>query len=149
MHVYCNRSQKTNSHATRLRLVLYTLWRLLWSITVHTRGKMLSICFIQSKFKWFIEGFGGIGLGLGTSVEVTNLYFVIHSVSRYFLVCFSNCYWINIPVKIDIKRYWKVWHEVWTVCLVPTLHVHVISPLLVTFCETLPLRSHRLKFPRT
>ena len=50
--VYCNRSQKTsqrvknNSHATRLCLVsyflvLYTLWRHLWSITVHThtRGK--------------------------------------------------------------------------------------------------------------
>ena len=46
--VYCNRSQKTsqrvknNSHATRLRLVsyflvLYTLWRPLWSIAVHTR----------------------------------------------------------------------------------------------------------------
>ena len=52
--VYCNRSQmtsqrvKNNSHATRLRLVsyffqfvLYTLWRHLWSITVHTHGKML------------------------------------------------------------------------------------------------------------
>ena len=43
--VYCNRSQKTsqrvknNSHATRLRL-----WHHLWSITVHTHGKMLSIC---------------------------------------------------------------------------------------------------------
>ena len=45
--MYCNRSQKTsqcvknNSHATQLRLVsyflfFYTLWRLLWSITVHT-----------------------------------------------------------------------------------------------------------------
>ena len=49
--VYCNRSQKTsqrvknNSHATRIRLVsyffvLYTLWQHLWSITVHTHGKM-------------------------------------------------------------------------------------------------------------
>ena len=41
--VYCNRSLKTsqrvknNSHATRVVLfVLYTLWRHLWSITVHT-----------------------------------------------------------------------------------------------------------------
>ena len=53
--VYWNRSQKTsqrvknNSHTTRLRLVtyflvLYTLWRHLWSTTVHTHGKMLSIC---------------------------------------------------------------------------------------------------------
>ena len=54
--VYCNRLQNTsqrvknNSHATRLRLVsrsffvLYTLWNHLWSITVHTHGKVLSIC---------------------------------------------------------------------------------------------------------
>ena len=42
--VYCNRSQKTsqrvknNSHVTRLTyfFVLYTLWRHLWTITVHT-----------------------------------------------------------------------------------------------------------------
>ena len=49
--MYCNRSQKTsqrvkNSHATRLRLVsyffvLYTLWRHLSSITVHTRKNVV------------------------------------------------------------------------------------------------------------
>ena len=50
LYVYCNRSQKTsqrvknNSHATRLCLVsyffvLYTLWRHLWSITVHTHTR--------------------------------------------------------------------------------------------------------------
>ena len=48
---YCNRKQKTsqrvknNSHPTRLRFVLYVfvlyaLWRHLWSITVHTHGKI-------------------------------------------------------------------------------------------------------------
>ena len=61
VHVYCNKSQKTsqrvknNSHATRLRLVLYffvlyTLWRHLWSITVHTHGKMLSICYHSTRW---------------------------------------------------------------------------------------------------
>ena len=52
--VYCNRSQKTsqrvknNSHATRFRLVsyffvLYTLWRHLWSITVHTHTEKCNL----------------------------------------------------------------------------------------------------------
>ena len=41
-----NDHTRRHSHATRLRLVsyvfvLYTLWRHLWSITVHTHGKML------------------------------------------------------------------------------------------------------------
>ena len=60
--VYCNRSQKTsqrvknNSHTSRLRLVsyffvLYTLRRHLWSITVHTHGKMLSISVINQRSK--------------------------------------------------------------------------------------------------
>ena len=52
--VYCNRSQKTsqriknNSHATQLWLVshffvLYTLWRHLWSITVHTHTEKCNL----------------------------------------------------------------------------------------------------------
>ena len=58
VRVYCNRSQKTsqrvknNSRATRLRLVsyflvLYTLWRHLWSITVHTRKNVLYLLSTQ------------------------------------------------------------------------------------------------------
>ena len=57
MCVYCNRSQMTSQrvknkkvrHETKLsgvNVILYTLWRLLRSITVHTHRKMLSICFI-------------------------------------------------------------------------------------------------------
>ena len=38
LRVYCDRSHKTKS--TGVTVVLYTLWRLLWSITVHTHGKM-------------------------------------------------------------------------------------------------------------
>ena len=48
--VYCNISQMTSQHvknkkvrhetkSSGVTVVLYTLWRLVWSITVHTHGK--------------------------------------------------------------------------------------------------------------
>ena len=75
--VYCNRSQKTsqrvkNSHTTRHLLVsdfsvLYTLWRHLWFITVHTHGKneiyllnirviLLTLAYVIDSCIWFILG---------------------------------------------------------------------------------------------
>ena len=47
-HVAC-KEQKVwdETKSSGVTVVLYMLWRLRWSIAVHTHGKMLSICFIQ------------------------------------------------------------------------------------------------------
>ena len=42
-----NKKVQHETKSSGVTVVLYTLWRLLWSIAVHTHGKMLSICFIQ------------------------------------------------------------------------------------------------------
>ena len=42
-----NKKVRHETKSSGVTVVLYTLWRLLWSITVHTHGKMYSICFIQ------------------------------------------------------------------------------------------------------
>ena len=39
--VYCNRSQKTSLRLVSYFFVLYTLWRYLWSITVHTQENVI------------------------------------------------------------------------------------------------------------
>ena len=52
--VYCNRSQKTSrrlknkSKSSGVTVVLYTLWRLLWSITVHMHTR-------KNVIYWFVE----------------------------------------------------------------------------------------------
>ena len=43
-----NKKVQHEMKTSGMTVVLYTLWHLLWSITVHTYGKILSICFIYT-----------------------------------------------------------------------------------------------------
>ena len=97
MCMYCIRSQmtlqrvKNNSHATRLRVVsyfsvsLYTLWRHLWSITVHTRKNVIYLLSIYCTVVYY-----DVYNMLYYDVYTVVYYDVYHGIRIYIIIYICN-----------------------------------------------------------